>query len=359
MARTAEIRPMITGVIGAGKISDVYLRNMIGRYDELKVKCIASLHIENARKKAARYHLRACTTEELLKDEEIELAVILTPVDTHYALIKSALLAGKHVYSEKTLTDDPVRAKELLALADEKGLALGCAPDTFLGPAMQKARDLIDAGELGEIQSFAISVNRNSDALLSVYTFLQRPGCGVLYDYAVYYITCLCRLLGPVQRVSAIIRNPYPNRKNTQPGADYGKPFVLPNETQAASLLEMASGIAGTLQVNADSLSKDQAYFALYGTRGILYLTNPNRFGGTLRLLYNSEDPDHPVREERYDFAEEDLRGIGPADLVRSLRNNTKPNASKELAYHVLDVLSAMLESGRSGSGMISVSGSI
>ena len=324
----------------------------------LRVKSIASLHMENARRKAVQYGLHACTVPELLQDEEIELVVILTPVGTHYDLIKDALLAGKHVYTEKTVTDDLEKAKELLALADETGLVLGCAPDTFLGEAMRRAKEMIEEGAIGEIQSFAISVNRNSDELLSVYTFLREPGCGVLYDYGVYYITCLTYLLGPVQRVSAIIRNPYPNRTNLLPGPEFGKPFAMPNETQAASVLQLSSGIAGTLHINADSLRKDQAYFALYGTNGILYLTNPNHFGGTLRILYNSPDPDVPVREERLDFEDTDLRGIGPADLARSLRNQEQPKASKELACHVLEVLSAMLESGRENGGMIAVSSS-
>ena len=61
----------------------------------------------------------------------IEMVVNLTPVGAHYDLIKSALLAGKHVYTEKTITDDVTKAKELLDLAEEKNLYLGAAPDTF------------------------------------------------------------------------------------------------------------------------------------------------------------------------------------------------------------------------------------
>lgn len=121
----------------------------------------------------------------------------------HYELIKKALLAGKHVYTEKTMTDEVNKAKELVELAEEKGLYLGSAPDTFLGAALQTARRAIDDGILGEIHSFAISANRNNDLLLSVFSFLRQPGGGILYDYGVYYLTALTSLFGSVKRWEA------------------------------------------------------------------------------------------------------------------------------------------------------------
>ena len=156
-------RKMRVGVIGAGAISDIYLQNMIHRFDQLEVVSVAAKHRENARKKAAQYGLEDCTVEEMLADPRIEMVVILTPVGTHYDLIKAALLAGKHVYTEKTITDDLAQAEELLALSEEKQLYLGSAPDTFLGAAWQTAKAVIDEGRLGEIHSFAITANRNND----------------------------------------------------------------------------------------------------------------------------------------------------------------------------------------------------
>ena len=75
----------------------------------------------------------------------------VTPAPAHYGIIRQALEHGKHVYTEKTLTDDIDRSGELVRLAREKGLYLGSAPDTFLGSALQTARSAIDSGLLGEI----------------------------------------------------------------------------------------------------------------------------------------------------------------------------------------------------------------
>ena len=124
-------RPMVTGVIGAGAISGIYLKNMIRRFPDLEVKSIASAHMENARKKAEEFGLRAVTVEEMLDDPDIGMVIVLTPVGSHEGLIRQALEHGKHVYTEKTLTDSPKTARRLLELADAKGLWLGSAPDTL------------------------------------------------------------------------------------------------------------------------------------------------------------------------------------------------------------------------------------
>ena len=156
------------GVVGAGAISDIYLKNMITRFDNLSVKSICAAHLESAQKKAKEYGIQAVTMEEMLDDPEIRMIVNLTPAHIHYSVIRAALEHGKHVYTEKTLTDDINKSAELVRLANEKGLYLGSAPDTFMGAALQTARSAIDSGMLGEIHSFAVSANRNNDILLSL-----------------------------------------------------------------------------------------------------------------------------------------------------------------------------------------------
>lgn len=341
------------GVIGSGAISDIYLSNMMEKFERLEVVTIASKHLENAQKKAKEYGISACTVEELLADPTIDMVVNLTPASTHYELIKAALLAGKHVYTEKTITDDVDKAKELLAIADEKGLYLGSAPDTFLGAALQTARAMIDQGTLGEIHSFVISANRNNDLLLSLFTFLREPGGGILHDYAVYYVTALVSLLGPVARVGGITGRPYPQHLNIMPmSPEFGQMMDTPNESQVSAIVQLRNGITGTLHMDADSNGRDEAYFAIYGKKGILYLTDPNQFGGTVRFLPNSPDPRNPVKPtELLNFSKysENSRGIGPAEMADAIFEGRKNRASKELALHVLEVLSGILSGGEEG----------
>lgn len=348
-----EQKIMCVGVIGAGAISDIYLKNMINRFGQLQVAAIAARHIENARKKAEQYGIKACTVEELLADGQIDMVVNLTPVGAHYELIRSALLAGKHVYTEKTLTDDPEKARELLDLAEEKDLYLGCAPDTFLGAAWQTARSLIDGESLGEIHSFAISANRCNDLLLSLFPFLRQPGAGVLYDYGVYYLTALVSLLGPVARVGGIVGRPYPTHRNILPASpDFGNIMDTPNESQVSAVVQLKNGICGTFHIDTDSNAADRAFFAIYGTKGILYLTDPNQFGGTVKFLPNDLDFRKPQElVELWNFSQygDNCRGIGPAEMADAILSGRKNRASKEMACHVLEVLTAILRGGGSG----------
>ena len=277
------------------------------------------------------------------------MIVNLTPVGAHYGIIRLCLEAGKHVYTEKTITDHYETARELLALAEEKGLYLGSAPDTFLGSALQNARAAIDSGMLGEIHSFAISSNRNNDVMLSMFAFLREPGAGVLLDYGVYYLTALVSLLGPMARTSAIVQNNRPVRVNRDFGApECGQSFRYDNESQVSAVLQTRSGISGVFSLNGDSVRRDRAVFLLYGTDGILKLTCPDEFGGDVVLLPNVSADDPQPAPVKLDFGfdfDQDSRGVGPAEMADAILSGRPNRASKEMAYHVLDTIQQIMKS--------------
>ena len=93
-------KKMKVAVVGCGAISDIYLTNMIERFDNLEVVACCAAHFEHAQKKAQKYGIKACTYEEILSDDAIEMVVILTPAPTHEELIRRAIEAGKHVYTD-------------------------------------------------------------------------------------------------------------------------------------------------------------------------------------------------------------------------------------------------------------------
>ena len=117
-------KKVCVGVVGAGAISDIYLKNMIHRFENLYVKSICAAHLESAQKKAQEYGIQAVTMEEMFDDPEIRMIVNLTPAHVHYSVIRAALEHGKHVYTEKTLTDDINKSAELVRLAKEKTVIL-------------------------------------------------------------------------------------------------------------------------------------------------------------------------------------------------------------------------------------------
>ena len=345
------VKPMGVGVVGSGLISSIYLQNMIHRFDILEVKGLCSAHPENAKRRADEFGIPARSMEDLLADGSVDMIVNLTPTPAHEGIIRRALEAGKHVYTEKTLTTSHESAQALRALAAEKGLYLGSAPDTFLGAALQTARRAIDAGAIGEVTSFAFAGNRDNSVLTSFFRFLNLPFGGIAYDYSCYYLTALVSLLGPVARVAAAVRAPYPTHEDIDPRSPtFGRQIDTPNESEISAVLTLESGVSGTAHINCDSVIEDQHYFAIFGTKGILYLPDPNGFGGEVRLqpnwAHDAEPAPARALECPFGFGE-NSRGLGPAELAWSIRAGRKPRADAAMAAHVLEVIDGIIASGK------------
>lgn len=351
MALPDKIKPVHVGILGAGMISGAYLDSLTTRFEIIKVDAIGVRTPAKARAMGEKYNLPVCTIDELLANENIELIVNLTPPPAHEELIERCLRAGKHVYTEKCFVMDTAAAKRICDLAASKGLMAASSPDTFFSGWMQTARQVIDSGRLGTITSFAMVGNRDNERLLSAMQYLSKPGGGIVLDYAIYYLTALMNLLGPIRRVSATLRAPYPTHVNQfELSPHFGETFETPNESQFYSILELQNGIMGTFSVNADSVFFDQTYFAIYGNKGILYLGCPDWFNGEISIYENTYDFGKMTTPERVKIDipfgfNRDSRGVGAADMAWAIRTGREARCSKERTYHILDVQESMLRS--------------
>ena len=333
------------GIIGCGVISQIYLQNLTTRFPNVRVKSCCSLRMESAKKRAEQFGIDVATMEEMLADAEIDMVVVLTPPATHYDIIKQALLAGKHVYTEKVLSLAADQAKELCDLAAEKGLYLGSAPDTFMGAAWQKCKQLMNEDTLGNITGFDVYINRNMDFISCAYPIVRMTGGGVLYDFGVYHLTALIYLLGRVKEVCAIVENNKPIRIGTVEGTpDFGKEFAFDNEAQVTALLRMESGVVGTFTINGETLDDDGdlLQFRLYGEKGVMALPNPNFFGGPVRVTHAGVNWEEVPNDLPYS---DNSRGLGPAEMAQAIEEGRTNMASKEQALHVVSVMEAIMES--------------
>lgn len=335
-----------TAVIGCGVISDTYFGNMIEKFSILDVVGCCDLNEGLAKSMAETYHIRMMTMEEILADKEIEIVVNLTPPSAHYSIVKTLLNHGKHVYTEKVMALELEEAKELVALADEKGLYLGAAPDTFLGAAAQTGRYALESGLIGEVSSCYAVLNRDSNVMAERFPYTAKYGGGIGMDVAVYYVTELLSMLGPVKEVSGIAKTVNPERLHYfTNGRDFGKTYTMESENLFAGTMEFENGVVGSLHFNSNSIQNEKPQVVFYGTQGILYLPDPNRFGGDVKVLLKGQTEPF-VLPPVYAY-EEDSRGIGVAEMAWSIRNNRKNRASKEMACHVLEVLCKIGESGK------------
>jgi predicted dehydrogenase len=89
--------------------------------------------------------------DDVLADESVEAVVVATPVPTHYELARRALEAGKHVFVEKPPAMRGAEMEELCELAEERGLVLMPGHLLLYHPGVQKLKEIVDSGELGEV----------------------------------------------------------------------------------------------------------------------------------------------------------------------------------------------------------------
>ena len=339
--------PVGVGVIGAGYISDIYLTNLTSSFENVRVVGVADLMMDRAEAQAAKYGVRAMTVDELLADPEIALVVNLTIPAAHAEVAFAAVRAGKSIYNEKPLTQERAQTDQLLAEAAERGVLVACAPDTFLGGGLQTARELLDAGVIGEPVAFRASmITRGHELWHPNPGFYYTAGVGPMFDMGPYYVTALAVLLGPVRAVTGMARATFPTRTiASQPR--YGETIPVETPTHIVANLELASGPIGTLQTTFDLWDPEHAALVVYGTEGTVRLPDPNTFGGPIQRYDPGTETweDVPIARPYT----ENSRGLGVADLADALRTGRSPRASGELARHVLDVMHAALESAAEG----------
>ena len=109
------------GLIGCGNVSQQYLPNG-PRLDGLRFVACADVNPAAAASTAAEHDLIACTPDELLARDDVDVVLNLTPPDLHADVALQAIAAGKHVYTEKPLATSVERGREVLDAADAAGL---------------------------------------------------------------------------------------------------------------------------------------------------------------------------------------------------------------------------------------------
>ena len=333
--------PAGVAVIGAGVISHQYLGNLT-RYPDLEVRIVADALKDRAAEQAAAFGVpRSGSVEQALADDDVEIVVNLTNPMSHFDVSMRALAAGKHVWTEKPFAVARDEGGRLRRAADEAGRRIGCAPDTFLGPGLQTARGLIDAGEIGTPVS-ALTLfetpgpppdHRNLELLLT-------RGAGPLFDIAPYYLTALVQSFGPLASVVATARTARP-RRVIQVGPKAGQEFTVTVPTNVSVLAEFESGPMSTSVLSWDSPLNRQGWIEVTGTLATIAVPDPNHFDGDVRLKRHGADEWVPVPARGRGCG----RGIGTLDIARAIRAGRPHRASPELAYHVFDSMVSITES--------------
>jgi predicted dehydrogenase len=336
-------------VVGCGAISANYFKNA-ANLPILEMVACADLDEDRARARAEEFGVpRALPVEDLLRDEAVDIVLNLTVPQAHAPLALQALENGKHTYAEKPLAIDREEGRKVLERAREKGLRVGCAPDTFLGAGIQTARKLLDEGAIGRPVAFtAFMLGRGPEHFHPNPEFFYQPGGGPMFDMGPYYVTALLNLLGPIKRITGSASIAIPER-TIGSGDRQGQQIQVNTPDHVTGTIEFESGAVGTIITSfavTHGVYDRQFPILVYGTEGALKVPDPNGFDGPVQVR-RTEDADW--QEAPHAFPTGYGRSVGLADMAHALRSGRPHRAGAEQAFTVLDVMQGFLDSSREG----------
>jgi predicted dehydrogenase len=204
---------MNIAIIGCGFVFDIYMRTL-GAHPEIIIKGIFDINAARLEKAAGHYKLHAYGSfEDALADEHVAIIVNLTSISAHFDTSKRALLAGKHVYSEKPLTKNLEQSKELFAIQSRVGSRLICAPSNIYSDTVRTMLAAVRDGAIGKPVLVYAELDDNPIHLMGFDKVTSPSGArwplndeileGCTFEHVGYHLVWICALLGPATSVTA------------------------------------------------------------------------------------------------------------------------------------------------------------
>lgn len=244
------------GIIGAGYIANKFC-NAVSLVKDANVVAVASSSIERAKDFAAKNSINDYydSYEDLLKREDIDAVYIATTHNFHYNNLKLCLDYNKPILCEKCMVLTKAEAEEIFRIAEEKNIfVMECMWSRFL-PAFQKAKEWIQSGKIGDIQTADYSIGFHAGENHRV--FNPELAGGAMYDIGVYGIEGLTYLIQQeLKEVKSMI--------------DFSEKNVDATEHILLQFESCIASIQCTICANIPNTS------AIYGTKGYINIPNAN-----------------------------------------------------------------------------------
>jgi predicted dehydrogenase len=303
---------------------------------------------ERAIAQKKQYNVNAETysnIDALLKGVPFDMMVTLTDMQLHGELNKKALMAGKHVWSEKPMANTYAEGKALLELAKSKNLRLWGAPAVVNSPQFAFMAKCIQEGKLGRLASAHGQYGHTGPGWSS---FFYEKGGGSMPDLGVYNIATLTGLLGPALSIMAMTSIVNPERMIDEKGL-----VKVEAEDNAHILIDHGKGIISHVMCGFNYFdphgheAKGQQLHSLqiFGDKGNMRLIG---YDWETNGVYLDDSWDNPAT-----LYEKEPGGYvwqeGATKVGESILSKTEPKINVEHALHVLEVMEAARKSSATG----------
>ncbi|MFN0071608.1 MAG: Gfo/Idh/MocA family protein [Chloroflexota bacterium] len=245
------------GLIGCGQIGQLRA-SALGQLRSGRLTAVSDVRLESARELAEKYRTAVhADWQSLIKSETVDAVIVSTPPSMHAQMCTEALEAGKHVLCEKPLALTPAEGRRMLESAERSGCFLATGFNFRFYPSFQKARELLDAGVIGNlahVRSYA-----GYSAAEQTQAWLRSPevvGGGALRDNGIHLIDLTRYFLGEVAEVR---------------GFSSSSVWELPGcEDNGFMVLRSPSGQLGSLQASWTEWRGYRFMVELVGTHGYI-----------------------------------------------------------------------------------------
>jgi len=210
----STVRELKFGIIGTGWPGQQHAI-ALAEIPDVQLHSCADSNLERLRSFAETYRLESSFEDyqELLRDRDLDAAIICLPNFLHFPASLAALEAGKHVFCEKPPTTNAAEMKVLRDEAEKRGLIYFFGRQFRFTPAVRTARDIIAEGRLGKIYRARASWIRSRGIPAGIglwFTDKKRSGGGALIDIGVHALDTAWYLMGtprPVSISAKVFRN--------------------------------------------------------------------------------------------------------------------------------------------------------
>ncbi len=249
------------GIIGCGNVTEIKSGPGFQLADHSELIAVMRRNGALAKDYAIRHRVSKWydNAELLINDSDVDAVYIATPPGSHLEYVKKVIAAGKPVYIEKPMARSYSEAKEMVALCRESDVPIFVAHYRRALPRFLKIKELLEQGQLGEIQLVNMVFHKpaTADDLAGKENWRVQPelsGCGYFCDLAPHMLDILQFFFGTVQDASG-------------QQANMGK--IYPVEDTVSGFFNFENGLNGTGIWNFNSVSYlDRT--ELVGTKGKL-----------------------------------------------------------------------------------------
>lgn len=354
-----------------GKAHAFAYRSALAAFPDIPVPVlhtIADVSEESAAKAAHQYGFEKSTGNwrDVVNDPAIDVVSITTPNTFHKEMALAAIAAGKHVHCEKPLSPTLIDSATMVKAAEAKGVITQVGFNYIKNPMLKVAREMIAAGELGDITGFrGIHAEDYMHNPENPWTWRIDPsgGPGVIADLGSHIIGMARFLLGPIKSVNADVETVIKQRPKAH-GSIEMVPVLV--DDIARMLVRFEAGYGGSIEANWVKTGRNmQLGFEIEGSKGSLAFTQERlnelkfyRAGGNLRdkgFTTIEAGPQHPAYAGfcvagGHQLGFNDLKTIEIAEFLMGIAAGKAIGPDFREAYEIQKVVDAALRSSRENS---------